>query len=393
MNDLRHHTGPGPAADPFGGAFTGRRVLLTGQTGFKGGWLAMWLDRLGAETRAVALPPDTQPALYHLARSDTLCDSRFADINTPRDLARAVAGFRPDLIIHMAAQAIVRDGYDRPAETFATNVVGTANVLEIARAARDGLSGVIVVTSDKCYDNREWDWGYRETDRLGGRDPYSASKACTELVAEAYRQSFFADPAGPQLATVRAGNVIGGGDWSSFRLIPDIVRATLEGRETVIRNPASLRPWQHVLEPLAGYLSIGAAMLDGRGTEVAGAWNFGPDNDAAVPVGTLCAMLAEAWGEGGPRFRVEPPPNAPHEAGILRLDSTKARQRLGWQPRLSLREALAMTAAWYRAQAAGADMLRLSLTQIAEYAARLRPAVLPFSVSAPQASQFSVSRG
>lgn len=192
---------------------------------------------------------------------------------------------------------------------------------------------------------------------------------------------------------MRAGNVIGGGDWSSFRLIPDIVRATLEGRETVIRNPASLRPWQHVLEPLAGYLSIGAAMLDGRGTEVAGAWNFGPDNDAAVPVGTLCAMLAEAWGEGGPRFRVEPPPNAPHEAGILRLDSTKARQRLGWQPRLSLREALAMTAAWYRAQAAGADMLRLSLTQIAEYAARLRPAVLPFSVSAPQASQFSVSRG
>lgn len=392
MNGRRHDTGSGPEG-PFGESFLGRRVLLTGQTGFKGGWLAMWLDRLGAETRAVALPPDTQPALYHLARIDTLCDSRFADINAPLDLARAVAGFRPDLIIHMAAQAIVRDGYDRPAETFATNVVGTANVLEIARAHRDSLSGVIVVTSDKCYDNREWDWGYRETDRLGGRDPYSASKACTELVAEAYRQSFFADPAGPQLATVRAGNVIGGGDWSPFRLIPDIVRATLEGRETVIRNPASLRPWQHVLEPLAGYLTIGAAMLEGRGTEVAGAWNFGPDSEAAVPVGTLCAMLAEAWGEDGPRFRADPPPNAPHEAGILRLDSTKARQRLGWQPRLSLREALGLTAAWYRAQAAGADMLRLSLGQIADYAARLRPMPAALARPALPTSQLAIQRG
>lgn len=375
MNDPRHDTGFSaglPAAEPsgFGPAYLGRRVLLTGQTGFKGGWLAMWLDMLGAETRAVALPPDTDPSLYRAARIDTLCDSRFADINAPRELARAVGDFRPELIIHMAAQAIVRDGYDRPAETFATNVTGTANVLEIARAASAGLRGVIVVTSDKCYENREWDWGYRETDALGGRDPYSASKACTELVASAYRQSFFADPAGPQLATVRAGNVIGGGDWSSFRLIPDIVRATLEGRETLIRNPASLRPWQHVLEPLAGYLAIGAAMLTGAGPGIAGAWNFGPDAEAAVPVGRLCAMLAEVWGEGAPHFRAEVQQDAPHEAGILRLDSTKARQRLGWQPRLSLREALGLTAAWYRAHAAGADMLRFSQRQIAEYADR-----------------------
>lgn len=375
MNDPRHGTGFAaglPVADPagFGPAFLGRRVLLTGQTGFKGGWLAIWLDMLGADTLAVALPPDTDPSLYRAARIDTLCDSRFADINAPRDLAAAVAGFRPELIIHMAAQAIVRDGYDRPAETFATNVVGTANVLEIARAACGDLKGVIVVTSDKCYENREWDWGYRETDRLGGRDPYSASKACTELVASAYAQSFFADPEGPRIATVRAGNVIGGGDWSPFRLIPDIIRATLEGRETPIRNPASLRPWQHVLEPLSGYLAIGAAMLKGDGTGVAGAWNFGPDPDAALPVGRLCATLAEVWGEGAPRFRIEPQQNAPHEAGILRLDSTRARQRLGWQPRLTLREALGLTAAWYRAHAAGADMLRFSQRQIAAYTHR-----------------------
>lgn len=395
MNEPRHDSFSGGSmvgADPaaFGPAYLGRRVLLTGQTGFKGGWLAMWLDMLGAEVRAVALPPETDPSLYRAARIDTLCDSRFADINAPRELGKAVAGFRPELIIHMAAQAIVRDGYDRPAETFATNVVGTANVLEIARAASCSLQGVIVVTSDKCYENREWDWGYRESDRLGGHDPYSASKACTELVASSYRQSFFADPAGSQLATVRAGNVIGGGDWSAFRLIPDIVRATAGGQETVIRNPASLRPWQHVLEPLAGYLAIGAGMLNGAGTGMAGAWNFGPDNDAAVPVGRLCALLAEVWGEGGPRFRLETQQNAPHEAGILRLDSTKARQRLGWQPRLSLRDALAMTADWYRAQAAGADMLRFSRRQIADYADRAGHQAVPRAVPGLQTSHIAM---
>lgn len=397
MNGPQHVTGLSaglPAADPsgFGPAYLGRRVLLTGHTGFKGGWLAMWLDMLGAETLAVALPPETDPSLYRAARIDTLCDSRFADINAPRELAAAVAGFRPELIIHMAAQAIVRDGYDRPAETFATNVVGTANVLEIARAASCSLRGVIVVTSDKCYENREWDWGYRETDPLGGRDPYSASKACTELVASAYRQSFFADPEGPQFATVRAGNVIGGGDWSPFRLIPDIVRATLEGSETTIRNPGSLRPWQHVLEPLTGYLAIGAAMLNGDGAETAGAWNFGPDHDAAVPVGRLCAMLAEVWGGGAPRFRIEPQRNAPHEAGTLRLDSTKARQRLGWQPRLSLREALGLTAAWYRAQAAGADMLRFSRRQITEYTDRPAASMAPLRGADLQTSHIAMQR-
>lgn len=353
----------------FGGVFSGARVLLTGHTGFKGAWATLWLTHLGAELRGVALRPDTGPALYDLAGVDDHCDSRIADITDARALDRAVHGFRPDIVIHMAAQAIVRDGYDCPVGTFATNVVGTANVLEIVRRS-PSVAGVVVVTSDKCYENNEWDWGYRETDPLGGSDPYSASKACTELVAQAYRRSFFADAKGPQLASVRAGNVIGGGDWARHRLIPDIVRATRDGQDTVIRNPRSVRPWQHVLEPLAGYLTIAAAMLAGQGTTVAGAWNFGPDTDATVPVGDLCRRFAHHWGEGGPRFAFGTDDHAPHEAGLLRLDSTKARLRLGWHPRLTLDDALSLTAAWYRTHARGGDMHALTLGQIAGYEAR-----------------------
>ena len=207
---------------PFAGIFSGTRVLLTGHTGFKGGWLTLWLDQLGAEVRGVALRPDTGPALYDLAHVGDHCDSHIADITDTKALDRAVGGFRPDIVIHMAAQAIVRDGHDCPVDTFATNVVGTANVLELVRR-QPSMAGVVVVTSDKCYENSEWDWGYRETDPLGGSDPYSASKACTELVAQAYRRSYFANPGGPQLATARAGNVIGGGDWGRYRLIPDII--------------------------------------------------------------------------------------------------------------------------------------------------------------------------
>lgn len=357
-------------AVPFASAFAGRRVLLTGQTGFKGGWLALWLHRLGAEVRAIGLPAATDPALYDLAGVAECCHSGIADINDAAALRGAVGGFQPELVIHMAAQAIVRDGYDTPAQTFATNVTGTAHVLDIARAS-PALRGVVVVTSDKCYENREWDWGYRETDRLGGHDPYSASKACTEIVAASYASSFFAAPRGPRLATVRAGNVFGGGDWAAYRLIPDIVRATLTGHETLIRNPGSVRPWQHVLEPLAGYLTIGAQMLNGQADRVAGAWNFGPDNAATVPVSDMCRLFAAAWGRGGPRFQFAPNPDAPHEAGLLRLDSTKARLHLGWRPQLTLTEALALTADWYRAQAQGKDMQDVTLAQIAAYSDRL----------------------
>ncbi|NHF73031.1 CDP-glucose 4,6-dehydratase [Paracoccus xiamenensis] len=360
------------AQDPFGGVFAGRRVLLTGHSGFKGGWLTMWLDRLGAQVRGVSLAPATDPALFDLARVDRSCDSRFADINDPAALADEIAGFDPDLIVHMAAQAIVRDSYDFPVQTFATNVMGTANVLELARQL-PSVRGVVVVTSDKCYENNEWDWGYRECDPLGGSDPYSASKACTELVAQAYRRSFFSAPDGPRLASVRAGNVIGGGDWSAHRLIPDMVRAAAAGVEVAIRNPGSVRPWQHVLEPLAGYLAVAARLLDGRGDSVAEAWNFGPDQDATLPVGQICTAFAQAWGSGGPRIAIRPDPNAPHEAGLLRLDSTRARLHLGWHPRLDIHAALRLTAEWYRAHAAGADMRALSFDQIDQYQALMVP--------------------
>ena len=360
------------SGDPFGGVFAGRRVLLTGHTGFKGGWLALWLDRLGAQVRGVSLAPATDPALFDLAAVATSCDSRLADINDPAALAQATAGFDPDLVIHMAAQAIVRDSYDAPVQTFATNVIGTANVLEIARQA-PSVRGVVVVTSDKCYENNEWDWGYRENDPLGGSDPYSASKACTELVAQSYRRSFFSAPGGARLASVRAGNVIGGGDWSAHRLIPDIVRATAQGVEVAIRNPASVRPWQHVLEPLAGYLTVAARLLGADADGAAQAWNFGPETEATVPVGALCEAFAEAWGPGGPRIAIRPDPNAPHEAGLLRLDSTRARLHLGWQPRLRLADALRLTADWYRGHAEGADLRALTFEQIDHYQALMVP--------------------
>ena len=361
-----------PGRDPFNGAFLGRRILLTGHTGFKGGWLTLWLDRLGAKLRGISLPPETQPALFDLARIGGACDSRYADINDAAALTEAAQDFAPELVIHMAAQAIVRDSYDMPVQTFATNVTGTANVLEVARKS-PALRGIIVITSDKCYENNEWDWGYREVDPLGGSDPYSASKACTELVAQAYRRSFFAKPGGPQLATVRAGNVIGGGDWAAHRLIPDIVRATAQGEQVAIRNPSSVRPWQHVLEPLAGYLTVAARLLGPDAASVAGAWNFGPDNDATLPVGEICRKFAHLWGDNGPRFAFGHNPDAPHEAGLLRLDSTKARQRLGWRPRLTITDALRLSAEWYRAHAAGGDMQALTLSQITQYEGLMRP--------------------
>lgn len=364
--------GAGASTDAFGGIFAGRRVLLTGHSGFKGGWLTAWLDRLGAQVRGVSLAPDTVPALYDLIRVDRICDSRFCDINDLDAMFENVADFQPELVIHMAAQAIVRDSYEMPVLTFATNVTGTANVLELARRL-PSVRGVVVVSSDKCYENNEWDWGYREIDPLGGSDPYSASKACTELVAQAYRRSFFNVPGGARLASVRAGNVIGGGDWSPHRLIPDIVRATAAGREVVIRNPASVRPWQHVLEPLAGYLTVAAALLGKHPDQAAGAWNFGPDTDATLPVGEVCRAFARSWGEDGPRFVLRSDPDAPHEAGLLRLDSTRARLHLGWRPRLALGDALRMTTEWYRAHARQGDLRALTRDQITEYEALMAP--------------------
>lgn len=371
----------------FGGAFAGRRVLLTGHTGFKGGWLAMWLARMGATVTGISLPPEPGPSMFAACGLGRRMDSRFADIRDPQALADQAKGVDAELVIHMAAQPLVRLSYAQPVETFATNVLGTAHVLELARQM-SSLRAVVVVTSDKCYDNHEWVWGYRETDALGGADPYSASKGCTEILAHSWRRSFFADPKGPQLATVRAGNVFGGGDWGADRLVPDIVRAAAAGRPLEIRNPGSMRPWQHVLEPLSGYLTLATRLMNPGGAHYAGAWNFGPDPSMAVTVQELAQSICAAWGCGGPsiEYHAPPQPDEPvlHEAGLLRLDSTKARSMLGWFPRLTLGQSVDLTVDWYRAHAGAADMAALTLHQIEAYSKRMRRPLLAESAIAAQ---------
>lgn len=344
----------------------GKRVLLTGHTGFKGAWLALWLGQLGAKVTGIALPPQKGPGMFRDAGIGDLIESRIADINDVAALERASHNLEVDLIIHAAAQAYVRLSYDQPAQTFMTNVMGTAHVLDLARRM-PSLAGVIVVTSDKCYENAEWPWGYREIDPMGGKDPYSASKGCAELLTHAYRRSFFADPTGPQIVTVRAGNVFGGGDWGQDRLLPDVIRAQALGQVTTIRNPDAVRPWQHVLEPLAGYLTLAQHLLGPTPAKIAGAWNFGPDLEATVPVAELAALIGQSWGQNGPKFRIDHDPAALPEAGLLRLDSTKARTTLGWQPRLTLRQAVDWTTDWYRRHADGDAMQEFSLRQIELY--------------------------
>ncbi len=356
---------------PFSGAFAGRRVLLTGHTGFKGGWAATWLSELGAEVTGLALPPEPGPSLFEAGGIGALLDSRIADISDRMALNRALADVDAEIVIHMAAQPLVRRSYREPVETIATNTLGTAHVLEAARAM-PSLRAVIVVTSDKCYENNGWVWGYRESDALGGDDPYSASKGCTEIVAAAYGKSFFNRPGGPRLATVRAGNVFGGGDWGEDRLVPDIMRAQAAGAPITIRNPESVRPWQHVLEPIAGYLMVAARLAQGD-ERCAGAWNFGPDAESTVTVRKLTERLSAAWGEGAPEivYGRAAADEALHEAQVLRLDSTKAKVGLGWRPELSLPEAIRLTVEWYQTFAAGGDCARLTRQQINNYTAAL----------------------
>ncbi len=349
-------------------AFAGRRVLVTGHTGFKGGWMCLWLSRLGAEVTGIALPPPPGPSFFESVGLDKLLDHRIGDIRTQESFDEAVAGLDPELIIHMAAQTLVRPSYQSPVDTYLTNVVGTAVVLDAARRM-PSFRAAIVVTSDKCYENHEWPWAYRENDALGGADPYSSSKGCTELVASSYRRSFFGDPNGPQIATVRAGNVFGGGDWAVDRLIPDIIRAIIAQSPVDIRNPQSVRPWQHVLEPLSGYLALGAKLLSDDAARFAEAWNFGPDAQAFVNVEKMATGLCAAWGKGAPELRLGQSQGGPHEAGMLTLDSSKARTLLGWSPRLSAETAITMTADWYRAFAEGGVSLRaFSEAQIDSYA-------------------------
>ncbi|WP_426166621.1 CDP-glucose 4,6-dehydratase [Sandarakinorhabdus sp. DWP1-3-1] len=353
--------------DPSLATLRGRRVLLTGHTGFKGGWLALWLRHLGADVVGIALPPPPGPSLHAAIGGDGLLDSRIADIGDAAAFDAALGDFDAEIVIHMAAQAIVRRSYAAPLETLQTNVVGTAVVLEAARRM-PSLRAIVVVTSDKCYENNEWDWGYRESDPMGGADPYSASKGCTELIAAAYRRSYFSGPGTARLATARAGNVFGGGDWAVDRLVPDLARAAASGVPVSIRNPASIRPWQHVLEPLHGYLMLAAALLR-DGDRHAGAWNFGPDPDGVVDVGTLAGLVRDHWGPGGPAMQLgDVAAGSLHEAQLLRLDTTKARTRLGWQPRLDLAASVRLTVDWYRAHAAGADMRDFSQRQLDAFA-------------------------
>ena len=349
----------------------GRKVFVTGHTGFKGSWLSLWLQQLGAEVCGYSLEAPTTPNLFHVASVADGMQSVIGNICDTHSLQKAMKDFSPEIVFHLAAQPLVRQSYNDPVETYATNVVGTANVLEAVRSC-DSVRAVVAVTTDKCYENKEWLWAYRENDRLGGHDPYSSSKACAELVVASYRSSFFSakDAAKPvALASARAGNVIGGGDWAQDRLIPDIMQGFHQKKTVKIRNPRAVRPWQHVLEPLHGYLLL-AERLYKDGAGFAEAWNFGPQDADARPVQWIVEHLAATWGPDA-RWELDAAQH-PHEAQALKLDWSKAAHKLGWHPVLHLEEALRWTADWYRAWNDGArndgtDMRAFTRSQIEQY--------------------------
>lgn len=352
------------------GAFSfwqGRRVLLTGHTGFKGSWLALWLQELGAEVTGFSLAPPTSPSLFEVAGVARGMTSVIGDIRDLAQLRQVMREQQPEVVFHLAAQALVRHSYADPVETYSTNVMGTVNVLEAVRGA-NSVRAMVNVTSDKCYENREWAWGYRENEALGGYDPYSNSKACAELVAASYRNSFFHPDRyaehGLAVASARAGNVIGGGDWAMDRLVPDILRAIVAGQSVMIRNPNAIRPWQHVLEPLSGYLLL-AQKLHTDGVRFGEGWNFGPHDSDAMPVRWLVDQLTTAWGEGA-SWQLDGADH-PHEAHYLKLDCSKAKAQLGWQPTWRLDQTLAAITGWHRAHRDGADMHAQTLAQIRRF--------------------------
>lgn len=339
----------------------GKRVLVTGHTGFKGGWLCLWLRQMGAELVGYALEPPSRPSLFEAARVAEGMVSVRGDVRDGERLQAIFSQHRPEIVFHLAAQALVRPSYADPVATYSVNVMGTVNFLEAVRWT-DSVRVAVNVTSDKCYENREWLWPYRENEAMGGYDPYSSSKGCAELVTSAYRRSFLQQ--GAALATVRAGNVIGGGDWAQDRLVPDVVGALLAGRSATIRNPGAIRPWQHVLEPLNGYLMLAERLWE-QGQEFAEGWNFGPPVEDSMPVSWVVDRLHAAWGLA-PGWERDGAPQ-PHEAEVLKLDSSKARTRLGWRPRLGLDAALEWVAAWYKAYGEGRDTRRVTERQIEDY--------------------------
>ena len=343
--------------------WAGKRVFMTGHTGFKGSWMSLWLQQMGAELTGFALAPPTSPALFEVAGVAAGMTSIIGDIRDRAALETALVAADPEIVIHMAAQPLVRASYDDPVGTYATNVMGTVHLLEAVRKA-SSVRAVCVVTTDKCYENREWVWGYREDEAMGGHDPYSNSKGCSELVTSAYRRSFFTGDGKPALASGRAGNVIGGGDWATDRLIPDILRAVADGDPVLIRNPLATRPWQHVLEPVSGYLVLCQALWSDPAA--AEAWNFGPRDEDAQPVQWIVERMCARWGDGADWTHDESV--QPHEANYLKLDISKARFGLGWQPRWSLSEALDRIVAWHRAWLSGTDMHAYSLEELERFA-------------------------
>ena len=345
----------------------GKRVLLTGHTGFKGSWLSLWLQSMGAQVVGYALAPPTNPSLFEVAEVGNGMTSIIGDIRDLERLRKVFVEHRPEIVIHMAAQPLVRYSYVEPVETYSTNVMGTVNLLEAVRST-DSVKAVVNVTSDKCYENREWVWGYRENEAMGGYDPYSNSKGCAELVTAAYRNSYFHPEQykthGVAIASGRAGNVIGGGDWAGDRLIPDIMRAISQGKPVNIRNPHAIRPWQHVLEPLSGYILLAQKLYE-EGAAYAEGWNFGPNDEDAKPVQWIVEKLTEAWGEGA--SWVLDGGDHPHEAHYLKLDCSKAKARLDWHPRWHLDETLDKIVNWHKYYQQGADMKAVTLAQIDMY--------------------------
>ncbi|MEI7789370.1 MAG: CDP-glucose 4,6-dehydratase [Chlorobiaceae bacterium] len=348
--------------------WSSKKVSITGHTGFKGSWLTIWLNMMGADVAGYALEPLTPQDNFVLAMINKKINHRIGDVRNYDQLQELFYEVSPEIVFHLAAQPLVRESYNTPKDTYDINVGGTVNVLECCRQT-ESVKVIVNITTDKCYENKEWVWGYRENDRLGGYDPYSSSKACSELVTEAYRKSFFNPDTfshhGKSLATVRAGNVFGGGDWQIDRIVPDCIRALEQGEPIIVRSPHAIRPWQHVLEPLSGYLQLAEKMYNNP-TEYAGAYNFGPTDSSFLSVGSLVDQIVKAWGQGS--WQDHSNPDAPHEANILKLDITKAKSQLGWSPKWDITKAITETITWYQ-QYKTADMYDFCCNQIKNYIA------------------------
>lgn len=342
-----------------------KRVLISGHTGFKGSWLSLWLQSLGADVCGISLPQPSEPSLFAEAQVFNGMRHEIADIRDFDAVKSVFQSFNPEIVIHMAAQPLVRRSYQEPIETYETNVMGTINILEASRQAKS-VRSIVNVTTDKCYENQEWVWGYREGETMGGHDPYSSSKACSELISSAYRRSFL-NLEGIGLATARAGNVIGGGDWAEDRLVPDILRALADGKAVEVRNPGAIRPWQHVLEPLSGYLQL-AEELFIKERDVTGAWNFGPNDEDAKSVQWIIENLSAKWGITA-EIKMQSG-NKPHEAHFLKLDTSKAKKKLGWEPKWSLNAALDKVIDWQKSWCASEDVRAKCLAQISEYTSK-----------------------